>query len=168
MDEQCANQARKEVRISCRAACQAGAKPPSKPMIIAKTTAASATPQVRCRLKTVSLKVRELPIPVLMPLKGKIKDDPDNGAQQRKQQRFDHERGENAGAGKSYDAQGCDFAGAIGDGGVHRIHGGETGADGHDDGDESADKFDRLRRNWSASRSIRFRACLRASGADRR
>lgn len=76
MYEQRANQARSEVRISWRAACQAGAKPPSKPMIIAKITAAIATPQVRCRLKTVSLKVRELPIPVLMPLNGNIKTIP--------------------------------------------------------------------------------------------
>ena len=45
-------------------------------MINAKITAVIATPQVMCRLKTVSLKVSWLPIPVLMPLNGNIKTIP--------------------------------------------------------------------------------------------
>ena len=42
-------------------------------MTRAKTTAVIATLQVKCRLKTVSLKVSELPIPVVMPLNGRIR-----------------------------------------------------------------------------------------------
>src|SRR3984893_7798757 len=45
-------------------------------MIKAKMTAVIVTPQVTCRLKTVSLNVSWLPIPVLMPLNGNIKTIP--------------------------------------------------------------------------------------------
>src|SRR5208283_612943 len=73
-------------------------------------------------------------------------DNPNRCPQQRKQQRLNHERGENAGPGKSDDPQGCDLLRAIGYGRIHCIHGGKAGTDRHDDGYNHADKFDRSAR----------------------
>ena len=60
-------------------------------MTMANTTAVITTPQVSCRLKTVSLKVTELPIPVRHAVEGQNQNDSYDRSQQRQQQCLDHE-----------------------------------------------------------------------------
>src|SRR5262245_10292498 len=78
----------------------------------------------------------------------------DQAADGGQQQRLDKETGKNTASRETENAQCTDFAGSAGDARVHRIHGGETTAYRHDDGDEGSDELD-----WSSGDHL-FRVIL--------
>ena len=83
-------------------------------------------------------------VAVVRPLSGSTATTADEPADERYEQRFDHEGEDHRGGAEAQGAHGGDFAAAFGDRGVHRVERAEDRADGHDAGDQAAENGDEL------------------------
>ena len=91
----------------------------------------------------VSLKVVELPIPVVTPFSGNTSRHPSTPPSADNSTDSTKKAEQNAAPRKAQHAQRADLARAPRDRRIHRIHRRETAAHGHDDRYENADEFDR-------------------------
>ncbi len=157
---------RRQNILSRRMPC--GSQSPEKSHDSAKMTVARIDRGVMRKANTTSLNVTWFDVPVVMPLKGSMSNNPDNRAQQRQHQRLEHKRRQDARPAEADHTQGRDFAAAIRDRRIHRIHGREDRTDSHDEPHHLTNDLDGTAGTGLLGVSSRSPACHRVSTADHR
>ena len=140
----CDHISRMALMMLFRAADQAGRNPPRAPMAAAKRRPYPLAKGPTSEFEGGVAEGLKVAYAGGEAVDGECEEDAEDAADEGEADGFQQKGCEDGGAGEAEGAEGADFFGAAGDGGVHGVGGGEGAADGHDDGDAEAEVFQSL------------------------